>query len=214
MKLELPLRLSRSEPAIGQADAFLLLDERTEALAATSAWFGRKLVPEIFRVRGGFLLIPREPSAHTPPRTIRLHRTGGDLYLPLDAHLHPALLPDEIVALSARQGLIVLPGGTVLGFDPKAPLSIREWLRGPRIRHEKWEPFPQRPTRAEKLTTIERPALPIPLNELLGAGRLTTRNDCWKAALPKVRFPRTFDLLPARCRVDCPRARVSCSRSS
>src|SRR5439155_1193069 len=70
-------------------------------------------------------------------------------------------LTDEVAALTRDRGLVVLPGGEVLAFDPDRPLPVGTWLVAARVRRSEWQPFPPRPDRPDRLTTIERPAPPI-----------------------------------------------------
>jgi tetratricopeptide (TPR) repeat protein len=168
--VELPLQLDRAESPIGPADAFLLTSDDSPSLASACVSLAGAELPEVHRVRGGFLLIPRESPAQAPPGAIRLRRLAGDLYLPVDARLRPALLADEIVALTALQGLVALPGGVVLAFDPSLPLPVQEWLRPPRIERSAWTTFPERPERPEKLLAVEQPLPPAALMELLSPG--------------------------------------------
>lgn len=168
--MELPLRLERTLAFADQADAFLLPSTDTRALAVACSWLGGKVLPRIFPVGGGFLLIAPEPTARALPGSIKLHRRAGDFYIPLGARLAPALLPEEMVALTARQGLIVLPGDSILTFDPHNPLPVSEWLAVPTVDKGQWRAFPPRPERPQRLTTITRPVPPGAVAELLEAG--------------------------------------------
>ncbi|QJW98884.1 hypothetical protein [Frigoriglobus tundricola] len=166
--MDVPFRLVRREPPRA-ADAFLVLTTGPAALAAACACCDT--LPETFAVAGGFVLLPRGAVRGPVPGAIRLARLAGDLFAPVDADLLPALLPDEAVGLTRDRGLIVLPGGTVLSFDPGAPLPVSRWLAPPTVRRAEWRPFPRRPDRPDTLTAIERPSPPvIAVIELLGAG--------------------------------------------
>lgn len=160
--MEVPFRLVRREtPA--PADAALVFAAGFDRLAAVV----RRDVPAVFPVRGGFLLVgPGDP----PPGAVRLRRLRGDLLVPADADLVPALLPDEAVALTRNRGLVFLPGGTVLSFDPARPLAVADWLRPVAIRRDEWEPFPPRPVSVDRLTAIERSAPDIAVEDVLRAG--------------------------------------------
>jgi tetratricopeptide (TPR) repeat protein len=72
----------------------------------------------------------------------------------VDAELSPALLPDEAAALTGRRGLVFLPGGRVLAFDPAAPLPPSAWLGVTGLRRGDWRPLPEPPPLAERLTEI------------------------------------------------------------
>lgn len=167
--MEVAIRLVRREATLS-ADAFLLLADDPAALAAACARLGGEL-PQVFAVRGGFLLVPRTAESRPVPGTVRLRRLSSDFFVPADGDLLPALLTDEMAALTRSHGLIVLPGGTLLAFDATAPLSVSRWLAPSKVRRAEWEPFPRRPERAEALTVIERPAPPVvAIIEVLGDG--------------------------------------------
>jgi tetratricopeptide (TPR) repeat protein len=124
----------------------------------------------VYAIRGGFLLVPAAKS-RAIPGSIRLRRLAGDLFIPVDSDLLPALLPDEAASLTRDRGLIVLPGSAVHAFDATAPLPVARWLAPTEVRRAEWRPFPQRPDFPDTLTVIERPAPPvIAIVELLGAG--------------------------------------------
>lgn len=166
--MQVPLRLARRECA-ATAGAFLLPADGFGPLADACARLGG--LPEVYAVRGGFLLVPRQPPARPPAGAIRLRRVSGDAFIPADSALLPALLADEVTALTRDRGLIVLPGGEVLGFDPAHPLEVGTWLAPARVRRGEWQPFPPRREQPERLTTIERPAPPVVVIELLSAGQ-------------------------------------------
>lgn len=167
--MQVPLRLARREAA-ATADAFLLPADGFGPLADAGAKLGDAL-PDVYPVRGGFLLVPRQTSARPPAGAIRLRRVSGDVFVPADGVLLPALLADELTALTRDRGLVVLPGGEVLVFDPGAPLPVGKWLAPARARRGDWQPFPPRPDRPDRLTTIERPASVVAVIELLSAGQ-------------------------------------------
>ncbi|CAN5197486.1 hypothetical protein BH11PLA2_BH11PLA2_37450 [soil metagenome] len=166
--IEVPFQLSLREAA--KADAFLLLSPCN--LMAACAELKLPQLPGLFAVAGGVLIVPSVASTFEPNAVIRLRRLGGHFYLPADADLSPGLLPDEISSLTRQQGLIVLPGGDVLAFDPKSPMAVRDWLACPRVVREPWQPFPPRTAWPDKLTRIERPSdAPAAVIESLNAGR-------------------------------------------
>ena len=62
----------------------------------------------------------RGPTARPLPGAVRLRALATNLFLPADAELVPALLDDEAEGLARDRGLVFLPGGRILGFDPRA----------------------------------------------------------------------------------------------
>jgi len=166
--VKVPLRLVKridAEPA----EAFLLLMDGVRPLAAL--FTSTAPAPEIFRIRGGFLLIYSAHPMHEPRGAIRLRRLGTNFYLPADAELLPALLPEELADLAAHRGLIALPGGTVLAFDFRSPLAPDQWLAPPEIRRNSWKPIPPAPFQPDRLTRIEfRDDRPAAVLEILNEG--------------------------------------------
>lgn len=167
--MKVPLRLARTAAPPAAADAFLLFASDLAPLADACSRLAHDL-PPIFRVRGGFLFVGREGLARPLPGTVRLRRVGADLFVPVDASLLPALLPDEMAALTRNRGLVVLPDRSVLAFDPHAPLPVGRWLAPARVERRAWEPFPSPPDRAERLTLIQCPPPPEAVVEILTAG--------------------------------------------
>lgn len=162
--MECPFRLVKRGTS-ANADAALLFATDHAALAA--AFVRMETLPAIFRVHGGFLLVSKSGHAiASRPGTIRLRRLAGDLYIPVEAELLPALLPEEMVALTRSHGLAMLPGGDALAFDAANPLPVSQWLAPPRIDRGVWHTFPQRPHLADRLTVIEGPPAPMVMDVL------------------------------------------------
>jgi tetratricopeptide (TPR) repeat protein len=184
--VNVPLRLARRAETAA-ADAFLVLGSSFGPVvnAYAQMWHDAPrrdvttrgvvphcamLVPQVFPVRGGFVIVPEKAAAHAIPGTIRLRRLAADLFIPADASLLPALLPDEMTALTHAHGLVILPAGEVLAFDAKQPLPVAAWLAPPRVVREEWRPFPLAPDRAESLDLIQRPEPPAAVIEILKDG--------------------------------------------
>jgi tetratricopeptide (TPR) repeat protein len=184
--VNVPLRLARRAETAA-ADAFLVLGSgfgpvvnayaqmwhdapRRDVTTRSVVPHCAMLVPQVFPVRGGFVIFPEKAAAHAIPGTIRLRRLAADLFIPADASLLPALLPDEMTALTHAHGLVILPAGEVLAFDAKQPLPVASWLAPPRVVHDEWRPFPLAPDRAESLDLIQRPEPPAAVIEILKDG--------------------------------------------
>ncbi len=129
-------------------------------------------LPRLFPVAGGFLLLLQRPLTEWVPRTIRLRRLSGNLFVPADADLVPSLLDDELEALGRAKGLVFLPGGKVLGFAPDHPLALAALVTGPRCQRRPWASLPAAPALAARLQEIslELP-LPPPEEILSAAGQ-------------------------------------------
>src|SRR6185369_4093117 len=88
------------------------------------------------------------------PRSIRLRRLAGQLYLPANAELMPSLHPEEAADFTRHHGLVFLPDGCALAFDRNRPLTIRNVLAPIKVCRDAWKPLPPRPIRAEQLHSI------------------------------------------------------------
>jgi tetratricopeptide (TPR) repeat protein len=148
----------RRRPSPEPASAVLLETDRVEALLDLASRLGLDRLPPIHRVAGGFLLKLGE-GVQPPVGPIRLRSLAENLYLPVDADLVPALLDDEAKGVTRDRGLIFLPGGRVLGFEPRVPLSLSSLVTADRREGTGWRSFPDRPVRAERIheITLEAP---------------------------------------------------------
>lgn len=164
MPVRVPFHLRRRPDPAAVAALLLGSDDPAVLLAACA----RLAEPTVFPVRGGFLVVADDVPAGCGG--IRLRRLSENCYLPADADLVPALLPAEAIDLTARRGLVCLPGRDPLAFDPGRPLPPAAFLAVPKPRRDDWEPFPAGRPPADRLTAITR-VLPVPpLDDLLGGG--------------------------------------------
>jgi tetratricopeptide (TPR) repeat protein len=140
-----------------QVDAvcgLFLMSENPADLLALYTRLGSDPLPMTFAVAGGFLLkVPHAPL-HALPRVVRLRSLSANLFLPADADLLPALLPDEAAALVRNRGLVFLPGRRVLEYDPAHAVQIADLVRAGPVRRGKWNALPERPQLAERLREI------------------------------------------------------------
>lgn len=153
MKVEFRLR---RRPECGQAVALLLPSRDVAGVLGLCVRLGLDPVGRIHDVAGGFLLRLDDPTTRAFPGVVRLRELAEDLFLPVDAELIPALLDDEAEGLTRDRGLIILPAGIVLGFDPGAPVGPAALMTGserPR-RRDGWRPLPDRPPLAERIEEI------------------------------------------------------------
>ncbi|WP_435010976.1 tetratricopeptide repeat protein [Tundrisphaera lichenicola] len=156
MKVAFHLR-RRSEPE--PASAVLLETTRFESVLDLAGRVGQDQLPAIYRLAGGFL-VKLGGDSESPIGPIRLRRLAENLYLPVDADLVPALLADEARGLTRELGLVFLPGGRILGFDPEAALSVASMVEAPRFEGPPWRAFPDRPDRADRIVQITLEPLP------------------------------------------------------
>ena len=156
MKVAFHLR-KRTEAAV--ATAVLLETDRVEPLLALADRLGRHRSPRVHPVSGGFLIVLTD-GAEPPPGSIRLRSLAANLFLPAAADLIPALLDDEARGLTRDRGLVFLPNGRILGFDPGVPLELSALVTARRIEGSDWQSFPARPERPERLREITLAAPP------------------------------------------------------
>lgn len=164
--MNLPVIVERTAPPAATADAFLLPDAAADRLGECVAALSTS---RVHRVRGGLLLVPPAATAIAPPGLLRLKRAAAHLFIPIDAALSPALLPDEFPGLTRGGGLVLLPTAA-LAFDPTAPLPASSWLTVPASRAGEWAAFPPPPPGADALRVIERPSPPAAIVEILRGG--------------------------------------------
>ena len=118
--MQVPMRLiPRGEPACTDA-VVVFTDDAADVLRVVQA-LGHDW-PEVFRVAGGFVVVPTTPATTPVAGAIGLRRLAGSLFVPRDADLRPTLRADEALALTRTQGLVLLPQLTALAFDPESPL--------------------------------------------------------------------------------------------
>jgi tetratricopeptide (TPR) repeat protein len=160
----------RRRPGAGPATALLLPSDRAADLARLCALLGHDPLPRVYRVADGFLLKLARPAAEAALGVVRLRALAENLLLPADAELEPALLPDEAAALASRRGLVFLPGGRVLEYAPAEPLAPAAWLAAAGLRRGTWQPLPEPPPLAERLTAIDLDVPGDSPEEVLQAG--------------------------------------------
>src|SRR5207302_9277864 len=102
-------------------------------------------LPRVFRVADGLLLLCDQPLPTAVAGPVRLRALADHLFLPADAELVPALLDDEARGLVREQGLVFLPHGRVLSFDPARPLDLSTLLATGDRRRREWRPLPEVP---------------------------------------------------------------------
>ncbi len=157
--MQVPFRL-RKNVASTAATGLLLPSADTNGLLALLASLGADPLPPVFAVGAGYLVKLAVPSERAVPGVVRLRSLAADLFLPVDAELLPTLFDDEAAALVRERGLVFLPGGRVLGYDPRRPLALATLLDMPAVRRRAWQTPPQLPERADRLLEIhlDRPA--------------------------------------------------------
>jgi hypothetical protein len=146
----------RRRPEVDPAVAWLFPSYDLAPVLGLCAGLGFDPTGRIHVLADGLLLHLEEPTDRVVAGVVRLRRLApdADLFLPVDAELIPALLDDEAEGLTRRQGLVFLPDGRVLGFDPRGALAPAALLTGSARPGRPWRPFPARPALAERIEEI------------------------------------------------------------
>lgn len=156
--LEIDYRLERLATA-GPADGLLVeTDRAVDVLRVVGALDRAGVGAVVHAVSTGFLVLGDHPL---PPRApepgiLRVRRLGGRLYVPAQGSLSPSLLQYEMEGLTRDRGLVFLPDGRVLAFDPSGPLSAAELCEPPIAPREAWAPLPEAPARAARIVEVMR----------------------------------------------------------
>jgi tetratricopeptide (TPR) repeat protein len=127
-------------------------------------------LPPVFRTAAGFLVKLPQATTVVHPGVLHLRHLADNLFLPCDAVLVPGLLDEEAAGLVRQRGLVFLPGGRALAFDPHRPLQPSELLTAPRLHRPPWRALPQRPPLAERLLEIRLELPDPPAEEVLAPG--------------------------------------------
>ena len=151
--MKVPFRIRKVVEA-APATGLLLWSDASAELLALLADLDTDPLPLVFAVSGGYLVKLAAPARCAFPGVSRLRRLADDLFLPVDAVLLPTLFNDEAAGLVRKRGLVFLPNGRVLGYDPTRPLQLASLLTIARIRRRAWHAPPQLPERADRLLSI------------------------------------------------------------
>jgi hypothetical protein len=156
MKVLCQLRpLPAAEPTV----ALLMPGHSAADVLGLCAALGLDLQLAVHRVADGLLVkLPRPTDAHLAG-VIRLRALAADLLLPVDAEMIPPLLPDEAAALVRDRGLVFLPGGRVLEYDPGNAVALGAMVQIDQVRRGPWCALPEPPALADDITEI---ALDLP----------------------------------------------------
>ena len=116
----------------------------------------------VFAVAGGLLVTLDGPTPGVFPGAIRLRGLARNLLLPVDAELAPALLDDEAQGLTRDRGIVFLPDGRALGFDPRDPIEPSTLLAAASLPRRAWGPLPEPERLADRSEEflVELPGLP------------------------------------------------------
>lgn len=147
------LRLRRRVPAEPATALFLPGDDASALLAACTR-LGLDPAGRVYRLTGGLLLKLDAPLTRPEPGTLRLRALAENLFVPADADLVPTLLDDESTGLTRTRGLVFLPWGTVLSFDPAAAVGSASLLAAELLPQREWRAFPQGMPLAQRIEEV------------------------------------------------------------
>ncbi len=156
MKTPFSLRLAGSaatEPASG----LLLLSSDPADVLSLLAQIGPLAggsPPTIHEVAGGFLIRLPQSVTHLFPGVVRLRQRAPNLFLPVAAELRPTLFPDEASALVQKRGLVFLPCGQALAFEPDRSVPLSRFVAARRLPLGPWRPLPEPPLLADRLSQV------------------------------------------------------------
>ena len=174
--MKMPFTLRKIKPT-EPANALLLTSEDSGQLlrlcAAVAVDTSSQTEPVVYRVAGGYLLYLSGPTRSSYPGVLRLRERASNLLLPVDAELWPALFDDEARAMTglARRGLVFLPGERVLAFVPDQPINLAGLLQVPTVGTGSWQPLPEVPQLADRLTSVVLDRPPPGVEEILSSRR-------------------------------------------
>jgi hypothetical protein len=158
MTIQVPFRL-RLRSAAEPATALFVPEREAGLLFSLCARLGLDPGGRVFDLAGGFLITLERPVTERMPGAVRLRALASALYLPVDAELVPSLLDDEARGLARDWGLVLLPGGRALLFDPHAPVELTELLTAQPRPPRTWSSLPEPRQLADRLVQI---ALELP----------------------------------------------------
>lgn len=167
--MKVPFRLRRL-PEPRPAQALLAPGHDSAVLLRMCVRLRLDPLPAIFAVTDGFLLRLEGPLTEPIAGVIRFAELGANVFLPADAELTPGLLADEAAALGQKRGLVFLPEGRVLEFQPDHPVPPAQLLQFDSVRRRSWEPLPEPPALAERIHEITREQNDLPPDDILQAG--------------------------------------------
>ncbi|HEV2950089.1 MAG TPA: hypothetical protein VGX70_22110 [Gemmataceae bacterium] len=165
----------RRLPSPAPATMVLLISHRTDDLLRLCARLGQQDLeagsfPRVYSTADGFLVRLPQPTTQAVPGAVRLRGLADDLLLPVDAELVPSLLPDEILGLVKDRGLVFLPGGRLLEFQPRQPLMLSDLITVPKRANRAWRSSPRPMPLADRIVDMVLDLPFPPADELLESG--------------------------------------------
>src|SRR6266852_2790862 len=149
----------RHLPTPAPATMVLVMGHRTEDLLRLCVRLGFQesqgvSFPHVYSTAEGFLARLPQPMAQAVPGAVRLRALADNLLLPVDAELVPSLLPDEAFGLGKNRGLVFLPGGRLLEFQPQQPLALTDMITVPKKAKRAWRSMPRPMPLADRIMDI------------------------------------------------------------
>jgi tetratricopeptide (TPR) repeat protein len=182
--VKLPYEL-RQLPTSAAATALLLPGHRADEVLRVCVDLGLDPLPPVYALADGYLLLLPKPSAKQIVGVVRLFsaacgvararssatpQAAGQLLIPVNAELVPPLLEDESEALVRKRGLVYLPGGRVLEYDPEKPIALAALVQLGPIERPHWQSLPAAPALADGINEITQVGVDTSADQIIAQG--------------------------------------------
>lgn len=149
----MPLTLIRTPTSAPAAALWLPMADTGDLVDALMA-LGHEPWPRVHALAQGYVLLLDAPDFHLcVPGAVRLRALAAHFLAPLDSELSVALFDDELRALTASRGLVLLPH-QVLTYDRNRPLRWSQLIHPGPVTRQAWVTLPPEPAGAERITSI------------------------------------------------------------
>ncbi|MBZ0134734.1 MAG: hypothetical protein K8I27_00005 [Planctomycetes bacterium] len=154
--MEVALRIFRKpEPGHAKCAAWFFAGGDSAAVLEALAQTGPEPLPRVYRTGGGCLIRPDTPQTMLLAGGLRMAEIFDGVFVPIDAELSPALLPDEARGL---RPMLCLPDG-FYALDLSTPMNLSELLAPGPVHRRDWKPLPKAPPQPNEIREfiLDRP---------------------------------------------------------
>ncbi len=151
---EIPLELKRAAAPVDLCAAVYVPTASGERILEVCSVLRTSPKDRVFTLAMGVLIKLERNQLEAPVGTIGLRALAEDFLIPIDAELAPSLLPDETKGVSRDRGLVMLPGGTVLGYRIDAPTPLDSLISAPRRPDRGWMSLPEVERIADRINAV------------------------------------------------------------
>lgn len=154
MQADLKLR-RRAARKREECAAWFMPGRDPAALLDALAGLALEPLPRVYAVGGGYLVKPDVPQTRELPGALRMVEAYEGVFIPVDAELSPALLPDEARGL---RSMVCLPEG-FLAVDLSIEKKPGDLLALGVVKRRRWQPLPQPAERVSEIREfiLDRP---------------------------------------------------------